>query len=195
MRKLLMIVCVLLILSSSLMGALADTSTSHDLSTYDGDKLEQMVAKNTASWEKIYGPHELWDYSINAKYASTFGTLAGGYNTSWLPVEPSEDALPFEDAVTIAKTMLTKKDNRFNDNYFSMLTVASSYIVADMPGTYFSQQGTWIIEFWSTLNDALQKISYVYIDAHTRDVPLMMIAIDQNAPDDYDHILVIENPS
>lgn len=195
MRKLLMTICVVLILSSSLMGAQAGTSTSPDLSTYDDDELEQMVAKNTASWEKIYGPHELWSYSINAQYASTFGTLAGGYNTSWLPVEPSDDALPFEDAVSIAKAMLAKQDSRFNDDYFSMLKVASSYIVADMPGTYFSQHGTWIIEFWSTLNDALQKISYVYIDAHTRDVPLMMIAIDQNAPDDYDHILVIENPS
>ena len=198
MKKLLMSICILLILSFSLIDALADTAdtdVSYSLSTNDNDKLEQMVTKNTASWEKIYGPHELWNYSLNAQYTSTFGTMAGGYNTSWLPVEPSDDALPFEDAVSIAKIMLAKQDNRFNDNYFPMLTVASSYIVADMPGTYFSRQGTWIIEFWSTLNNALQKISYVYIDAHTGNVPLMMIAIDQKAPDDYNHILVIENPS
>ena len=62
MKKLLMSICILLILSFSLIDALADTAdtdVSYSLSTNDNDKLEQMVTKNTASWEKIYGPHEL----------------------------------------------------------------------------------------------------------------------------------------
>jgi hypothetical protein len=194
MRKLLIFVYILSVLTAWTAGAIADVSAAPDASTYDDDESEKMVAENTALWEQTYGSHELWDYVINAKYASAFGTLADGYNTSWLPVEPPNDALPFEDAVSIAKAALYKQDSRFNEDYFTILTVASSFMVADMPGTYFSQQGTWIIEFWSTLNDTLRKIGYAYVDAHTKAISLMMIAIDQNAPDDYDHILVIENP-
>ena len=53
MKKLLMSICILLILSFSLIDALADTAdtdVSYSLSTNDNDKLEQMVTKNTASW-------------------------------------------------------------------------------------------------------------------------------------------------
>jgi hypothetical protein len=199
MKKMLAYLCALFLLSAFAGAAAAESSAVPDLSAADEATPERETEAQTALWEQTCGPYELWDYETNARFAAAFGTLPGGYTPYWLPVEPSGNTVSFENAVFIAKALLYRQDSRFTTAYCASLSIASSYRVADAPGGFFSQEGTWVIEFWRTagaaFRDNLQKVAYVYVDAHTGKSTLLMIAVDQTAPDDYDHVRVVENPS
>ena len=172
-------------------GAAAEDTAN--LSSQKIDALIQLSEARTAEWEQTYGPYVLWDYHINAQFGTAYHVGPGG-NLGFLPVEPAADAIAPAEALVIAKAALYKQDARFNADLFATLTVSSAYTVANGPDQYFSQQGTWIFQFWSTQGNLLRKIGYVYVDAHTQAVPLLLIAIDQTAPDDYDSIRIIQNP-
>ncbi len=158
----------------------------------DIDRAQAEGVRNTEQWERTYGPHELWDYQTNALYAAAFGTAAGGYNPSWLPVTPPADAIAFANAVSIARKLLSVQDGRLTDTCLNALTVASSYIVTDTEGLYVSPQGAWDIEFWDA--GAMKRIGYVYVDGHTGDGLLLVVSLDQRDPYDEEGLVVIESP-
>ena len=151
MKRLLLFLSVLmLILSASTVFAEEDS----DAVTYE--------------WEEKYGDQRLWDYQINAAFAE-LESWRYAWNPSMRPMLPDQDAIPAEEVKKLAYQLIPQYGSEINaERLESLICVVSSYHKPeDDTGTYWSKNGTWVIDFWDTQGEDPLNVCTIYIDAHT----------------------------
>ena len=99
-------------------------------------------------WEEKYGDQRLWDYQVNAAFAEQ-ESWRYAWNPSMRPMLPDPDAIPAE-------------------RLESLTCVVSSYRKPENDtGSYWSTNGTWVIDFWDTRGEEPLSVCTICIDAHT----------------------------
>jgi len=119
-------------------------------------------------WEAKYGDQRLWDYQVNAAFADQESWMYA-WNPSMRPVLPDDDAIPAEEAVELAYQLIPQYGSELTATKLEDLTcIVSSYRKPeDDTGTFWSTDGTWVIDFWNTSGKEPQNICTIYINAHT----------------------------
>ena len=85
------------------------------------------------------------------------------------PTLPDPDAIPAEDAKKLAIQFIPQYGSEINTERLESLTcVASNYhMPVDNTGTYWSKNGTWVIDFWNIQGEEPLNVCTICIDAHT----------------------------
>ena len=118
-------------------------------------------------WEEKYGDHYLWDYQINAAFADQ-ESWRYAWNPSMRPVLPDDDAIPAEEAVELAYQQVPQYGSELTAAKLDDLTcIVSSYRKPEDDTTFWSEEGTWIIDFWNISGKKPQYVCSIYINAHT----------------------------
>ena len=122
----------------------------------------------TREWEEKYGDQRLWDYQVNAAFAEQ-ESWQYAWNPSMRPMLPDPDAIPAEEAEKLAIQFIPQYGSEINTERLESLTcVVSSYRKPDDDsGSYWSKNGTWVIDFWDTQGEELLSVYTICIDAHT----------------------------
>ena len=125
-------------------------------------------------WEEKYGDHYLWNYQINAAFADQ-ESWRYAWNPSMRPVLPDDDAIPAEEAVELAYQQVPQYGSELTAAKLDDLTcIVSSYRKPEDDTTFWSEEGTWIIDFWNTSGKKPQYVCSIYINAHTG-VPIALL--------------------
>ena len=119
-------------------------------------------------WEEKYGDQRLWDYLINAAFAEQ-ESWRYAWNPSIRPMLPDQDAISAEEAEKLAIQLIPQYDSEISAEKLESLTcvVSSYHKPEDDTGTYWSKNGTWVIDFWDTQGKEPLSICTICIDAHT----------------------------
>lgn len=119
-------------------------------------------------WEGKYGDQRLWDYQVNAAFAEQ-ESWRYAWNPSMRPMLPDPDAIPVEEAEKLAYLLIPQYGSEINAERLESLTcVVSSYRKPeDDTGSYWSKNGTWVIDFWDTQGEEPLSVCTICIDAHT----------------------------
>lgn len=119
-------------------------------------------------WEEKYGDQRLWDYQVNAAFAEQ-ESWRYAWNPSTRPVLPDEDAIPADEAVELAYKLIPQYGSELTSAKLDdLMCIVSSYRKPeDDTGTFWSKDGTWIIDFWNNSGKEPQYICTIYINAHT----------------------------
>ena len=119
-------------------------------------------------WEEKYGDQRLWDYLINAAFAEQ-ESWRYAWNPSMRPMLPDQDAISAEEAEKLAIQLIPQYGSEINAERLESLTcVVSSYRKPENDtGSYWSTNGTWIIDFWDTRGEEPLSVCTICIDAHT----------------------------
>ncbi len=119
-------------------------------------------------WEEKYGDQRLWDYQINAAFAEQ-ESWRYAWNPSMCPMLPDQDAIPAEEAKKLAYQFIPQYGSEINAGKLEFLTcvVSGYYKPEDDTGTYWSKNGTWVIDFWDTRGKETVSMCTICIDAHT----------------------------
>ncbi len=119
-------------------------------------------------WEEKYGDQRLWDYQVNAAFAEQ-ESWRYAWNPSMRPMLPDQDAIPAEEAEKLAYLLIPQYGSEINAERLESLTcVVSSYRkLEDDTDSYWSKNGTWVIDFWDTQVKEPLSICTICIDAHT----------------------------
>ena len=119
-------------------------------------------------WEEKYGDQRLWDYLINAAFAEQ-ESWRYAWNPSIRPMLPDQDAISAEEAEKLAIQLIPQYGSEINAERLESLTcvVSSYHKPEDDTGTYWSKNGTWVIDFWDTQGKEPLSICTICIDAHT----------------------------
>ena len=119
-------------------------------------------------WENKYGDHRMWDYQVNAAFAEQ-ESWRYAWNPSMAPMLPDEDAISAEEAEKLAYQLIPQYGSKINTERLESLTcvVSSYYKPEDDTGSYWSKNGTWVIDFWDTQGEELLSMCTICIDAHT----------------------------
>ena len=119
-------------------------------------------------WEEKYGDQRLWDYQINAAFAEQ-ESWRYAWNPSMRPILPDHDAIPAEEAEKLAIQLIPQYRSEINAERLDSLTcvVSSYHKPEDGTGTYWSKNGTWVIDFWDTQGKEPLSVCTICIDAHT----------------------------
>ena len=120
-------------------------------------------------WEEKYGDQRLWDYLINAAFAEQ-ESWRYAWNPSMRPMLPDQDAISAEEAEKLAIQLIPQYDSEISAEKLESLTcvVSSYHKPEDDTGTYWSKNGTWVIDFWDTQGEEPLSVCTICIDAHTR---------------------------
>lgn len=120
------------------------------------------------AWEEKYCDHRLWDYRVNAAFAEQ-ESWRYAWNPSVAPMLPEEEAIPADEVVKLAYQLIPQYGSEITAESLKSLTcVVSSYRKPeDDTGTYWSKNGTWVIDFWDTQGEEPLEVCTIYIDAHT----------------------------
>ena len=120
-------------------------------------------------WEEKYGDQRLWDYQINAAFAEQ-ESWRYAWNPSMRPMLPDQDAISVEEAEKLAIQLILQYDSEISAEKLESLTcvVSSYHKPEDDTGTYWSKNGTWVIDFWDTQGEEPLSVCTICIDAHTR---------------------------
>ena len=123
----------------------------------------------TREWEIKYGDQRLWDYQINAAFAEQ-ESWRYAWNPSMRPMLPDQDAISAEEAEKLAIQLIPQYGSEINVERLESLTcvVSSYHKPEDDTGTYWSKNGTWVIDFWDTQGKEPLSVCTICIDAHTR---------------------------
>lgn len=119
-------------------------------------------------WEEKYGDQRLWDYQINAAFAEQ-ESWRYAWNPSMRPTLPDQNAIPAEDAEKLAYLLIPQYGSEIDAKGLESLTcVVSGYRKPeDDTGSYWSSNGTWVIDFWDTQGKEPLSVCTICIDAHT----------------------------
>ena len=119
-------------------------------------------------WEDKYGDQRLWDYLINAAFAEQ-ESWRYAWNPSMRPMLPDQDAISAEEAEKLAIQLIPQYGSEINVERLESLTcvVSSYHKPEDGTGTYWSKNGTWVIDFWNTQGKEPLSICTICIDAYT----------------------------
>ena len=119
-------------------------------------------------WEEKYGDQRLWDYLINAAFAEQ-ESWRYAWNPSIRPMLPDQDAISAEEAEKLAIQLIPQYDSEISAEKLESLTcvVSSYHKPEDDTGTYWSKNGTWVIDFWDTQGKEHLSVCTICIDAHT----------------------------
>ena len=119
-------------------------------------------------WEEKYGDQRLWDYQINAAFAEQ-ESWRYAWNPSMCPILPDYDAISAEEAEKLAYQLIPQYGSEISAEKLEFLTcvVSSYYKPEDDTGTYWSKNGTWVIDFWDTQGEEPLSVCTICIDAHT----------------------------
>ena len=119
-------------------------------------------------WEEKYGDQRLWDYLINAAFAEQ-ESWRYAWNPSMRPMLPDQDAISAEEAEKLAIQLIPQYGSEINVERLESLTcvVSNYHKPEDDTGTYWSKNGTWVIDFWDTQGKEPLSICTICIDAHT----------------------------
>lgn len=122
----------------------------------------------TREWEEKYGDQWLWNYQVNAAFAEQ-ESWRYAWNPSMAPMLPDEDAIPAEEAEKLAIQFIPQYGSEINAEKLESLTcvVSSYHKPEDDTGTYWSKNGTWVIDFWDTQGNEPLSVCTICIDAHT----------------------------
>lgn len=123
----------------------------------------------TREWEIKYGDQRLWDYQVNAVFAEK-ESWRYAWNPSMRPMLPDPDAISAEEAEKLAYQLIPQYGSAISDEKLESLTcVVSSYRKPenDTAGSYWSTNGTWVIDFWDTQGNEPLSVCTICIDAHT----------------------------
>ena len=139
-------------------------------------------------WEEKYGDQRLWDYQINAAFAEQESwryawnpsmrpmlpdqdaiSAEEAENPSMRPMLPDQDAISAEEAENLAIQFIPQYGSEINAERLESLTcVVSSYRKPENDtGSYWSTNGTWVIDFWDTRGEEPLSVCTICIDAHT----------------------------
>ena len=129
----------------------------------------------TREWEEKYGDQRLWDYRVNAAFAEQ-ESWRYAWNPSMAPMLPEEEAIPADEVVKLAYQLIPQYGSEITAESLKSLTcVVSSYRKPeDDTGTYWSKNGTWVIDFWDTQGEEPLNVCTIYIDAHTG-IPIALL--------------------
>ena len=119
-------------------------------------------------WEEKYGDQRLWDYQVNAAFAEQ-ESWRYAWNPSMRSMLPDPDAIPAEEAEKLAYQLIPQYGSVIIAERLESLTcvVSSYHKLEDDTGTYWSKNGTWVIDFWDTQGKEPLNVCTIYIDAHT----------------------------
>ncbi len=119
-------------------------------------------------WEAKYGDQRLWDYQVNAAFAEQ-ESWRYAWNPSMRPMLPDQDAISAEEAENLAIQFIPQYGSEINAERLESLTcVVSSYRKPENDtGSYWSTNGTWVIDFWDTQGNEPLSVCTICIDAHT----------------------------
>ena len=122
----------------------------------------------TREWEETYGDQRLWDYQINAAFAEQ-ESWRYAWNPSMRPMLPDQDAISAEEAEKLAIQLIPQYGSEISAEKLESLTcvVSSYHKPEDDTGTYWSKNGTWVIDFWDTQENEPLSVCTICIDAHT----------------------------
>ncbi len=118
-------------------------------------------------WEEKYGDQRLWDYQVNAAFAEQ-ESWRYAWNPSMRPMMPDPDAISAEDAEKLAMQLIPQYGSEISAEKLGSLTciVSSYHKPEDDSGTYWSKNGTWVIDFWDTQGKEPLSVCTICIDAH-----------------------------
>ena len=119
-------------------------------------------------WEEKYGSSLLWDYRVNAAFAEQ-EPWRYAWNPSMRPMLPDQDAISAEAAEELAYQLIPRYGSEIRAEDLECLEcIVSSYRRPENDGDlYWSENGTWVIDFWDMQGNAPLYVCTVCIDAHT----------------------------
>ena len=122
----------------------------------------------TLEWEEKYGDQRLWDYKVNTAFAEQ-ESWRYAWNPSMRPMLPDPDAIPAEEAEKLAYQLIPRYGSEISAEKLESLTcvVSNYHKPEDDTGTYWSKNGTWVIDFWDTQGKEPLSVCTICIDAHT----------------------------
>ena len=127
----------------------------------------------TREWEIKYGDQRLWDYQVNAAFAEK-ESWRYAWNPSMRPMlpdpdAPDPDAISAEEAEKLAIQLIPQYGSEISAEKLESLTcvVSNYHKPEDDTGTYWSKNGTWVIDFWDIQGEEPLNVCTIYIDAHT----------------------------
>ncbi len=125
-------------------------------------------------WEAKYGDQRLWDFQINAAFADQ-ESWRYAWNPSMRPVLPDDDAIPAQEAVKLAYQLVPQYGSELTAAKLDdLMCIVSSYRKPEDDTTFWSKDGTWIIDFWNDSGKEPQSICTICINAHTG-VPIALL--------------------
>ena len=152
-------------------------------------------------WEAALGDYVQWNYYERAMFCTIYGRRPGDYlndegTHDVIPKFPTDDCIPYEEALKIAKAFLFDYDPRITEAYLSGLHTGSFYYdfwddtASTVTGAAHAQ--VWVIQFGEEHDAGGYMIRCAaYIDAVTGRVASIDIGRDMIHPDDWDQYHII----
>ena len=128
-------------------------------------------------WAAEYGDNRLWDWQVNAEFARQNPQL--WTEPSAMPVLPPDDGetCSAEKAKKLAFRLIPQFGAEItSDMLFDLTCIVSSYRKPEFPGSFYSINGAWDVEFWDTRGEEPRFVCAIYIDAVTEDPDVLLLA-------------------